>query len=278
MSGAIQSNEIRNRNAWVHEAPSGTRKAASSPNLNSILNQIGRILDQQPSTDWMVEFRALLYDLVPEADYIVFRCKAFADDTEGTVPYTVAHRMILPDGRIRILPENHPNSLNERGILDDARRLGIDLSRYDPNPHFVEIYFDYAGTHVQNQRPLAQIGVFRENGRGVIPSEAIDRLECIRPFLTSFLKRMAVREIPLEYQPGVVEIALERLSRSSDLTITERRVLTLLFSGKDYQSIATAVCTSVSTVRSHIRSIYKKLDVSNKGEAFAYFLGLLDQS
>ena len=246
--------------------------------ISPVLNQIGQVCERNGSDQWMLEFRNLLYALVPEADYIVFRCKSFGNDTEGEVPTTVAHRMILPSGQVRVLPAPASNMAEEHEIVRDARVLGIDLSRFHRSPHFVEIHLNPSKQSIQPQAPLAQIGFFRSGERGAFPGYAAERLEHIRPFLASFIRQMAVKDIPSHPQRQVMEIALETLARHSELTKTEKKILALLFSGQDYQAIADAVCNSVSTVRSHIRSIYKKLGVSSKGEAFAYFIGMLNQS
>jgi DNA-binding NarL/FixJ family response regulator len=53
----------------------------------------------------------------------------------------------------------------------------------------------------------------------------------------------------------------------SDLTPRERQVLDLLTRGASYPLIGQALGISTNTVQSHIRSIYRKLQVSTKSEA-----------
>jgi DNA-binding NarL/FixJ family response regulator len=53
----------------------------------------------------------------------------------------------------------------------------------------------------------------------------------------------------------------------SDLTPRERQVLDLLTRGGSYPLIGQALGISTNTVQSHIRSIYRKLQVSTKSEA-----------
>lgn len=55
----------------------------------------------------------------------------------------------------------------------------------------------------------------------------------------------------------------------SDLTEREMDVLDQLCQGKSYKLIADALFISQDTVRSHIKSIYKKLEVNSKSEAVA---------
>ena len=54
-----------------------------------------------------------------------------------------------------------------------------------------------------------------------------------------------------------------------DLTRREKEVLEQLCEGKSYKMIADVLFISQDTVRSHIKSIYKKLTVNSKSEAVA---------
>jgi len=56
---------------------------------------------------------------------------------------------------------------------------------------------------------------------------------------------------------------------SPDLSSREREVLSELCEGKSYKMVAESLFISQDTVRTHIRSIYKKLEVNSKAEAVA---------
>ncbi|WP_236031165.1 response regulator transcription factor [Ktedonospora formicarum] len=51
------------------------------------------------------------------------------------------------------------------------------------------------------------------------------------------------------------------------LSPQERRVLHLLVAGRSNPEIASALVVSVNTVKTHVRSIYRKLGVANRVEA-----------
>jgi DNA-binding NarL/FixJ family response regulator len=53
------------------------------------------------------------------------------------------------------------------------------------------------------------------------------------------------------------------------LTPRERDVLRLLVNGKSYKLVAADLSISIDTVRTHIKSIYEKLEVNSKSEAVA---------
>ncbi len=54
-----------------------------------------------------------------------------------------------------------------------------------------------------------------------------------------------------------------------DLSEREKEILSCLVDGMSYKLIADACIISIDTVRTHIRSIYEKLQVHSKGEAVA---------
>ena len=73
-------------------------------------------------------------------------------------------------------------------------------------------------------------------------------------------------EAPVERVPPPVDEA--RKGKPDDaLTPKERQVLHLVARGFTYEESATQIGVSVSTVRTHVRNIYGKLDVHNKTEA-----------
>lgn len=57
------------------------------------------------------------------------------------------------------------------------------------------------------------------------------------------------------------------------LSAQERKVLNAILEGKSNKEIATDFFISLSTVKSHINSLYKKLGMSSRDEIFAYYKG-----
>ena len=58
-------------------------------------------------------------------------------------------------------------------------------------------------------------------------------------------------------------------STTQALTATERRVLAGLLEGNTNQQLADSNNVSVNTVKTHLKNIYRKLNVSNRAEAVA---------
>ncbi|HYH72927.1 MAG TPA: helix-turn-helix transcriptional regulator, partial [Nocardioides sp.] len=76
--------------------------------------------------------------------------------------------------------------------------------------------------------------------------------------------------------------ALQRLLRTTQttalpasLTLTERRVLQLLATGRSNSDIAADLYVSVATVRKHLEHAYRKLGVHNRMAAVVAFGGVL---
>ena len=61
--------------------------------------------------------------------------------------------------------------------------------------------------------------------------------------------------------------ASARMRMRDGLTPREHEILSLLVGGHSYAAVGTGLAISLSTVQSHIKSIYRKLDVSSKAEA-----------
>ena len=72
---------------------------------------------------------------------------------------------------------------------------------------------------------------------------------------SAYLINLAISVAPLSQMP---ELAL---------TIRERIILQHLAKGKSNKEIAAKLCVSLETVKSHVKNIYKKLNVNNRVEA-----------
>jgi DNA-binding NarL/FixJ family response regulator len=76
--------------------------------------------------------------------------------------------------------------------------------------------------------------------------------------------------------PSIARLVLQAFSSVNisapgieNLTAREKEVLKLLVNGQSYKMVAADLAISIDTVRSHIKSIYDKLEVNSKSEAVA---------
>ncbi|MES2847700.1 MAG: response regulator transcription factor [Bacteroidota bacterium] len=63
-----------------------------------------------------------------------------------------------------------------------------------------------------------------------------------------------------------------RVSKATILTDRQKEILQKLSDGKSYHSIAAELFVSVETVRSHVKKMYKVLQVNNKTEAITQYM------
>jgi DNA-binding NarL/FixJ family response regulator len=99
----------------------------------------------------------------------------------------------------------------------------------------------------------------------------------------------AIKQVMADGAPMSPEVARKVLnlvkagnsieSEGFDLTTREKEILQLLTRGDSYKAIANELFISFSTVQSHIKNIYEKLDVNSKSAAVSKILKnkLLDE-
>lgn len=63
-----------------------------------------------------------------------------------------------------------------------------------------------------------------------------------------------------------------RVSKATILTERQKEILEKLVDGKSYHTIAAELFVSVETVRSHVKKMYKVLQVNNKTEAITQYM------
>ena len=83
------------------------------------------------------------------------------------------------------------------------------------------------------------------------------------------LTRLRCRQSGIATAPGRADAAEEApvVAAPHPLSAREREVLGMLVHGLSNQAIASLLCISDRTVKSHAQAIYRKLDVANRTEA-----------
>ena len=74
---------------------------------------------------------------------------------------------------------------------------------------------------------------------------------------------------PMSMQVARMVVQSFRAKSKSKLSLREKEVLTELCNGKSYKRVGESLFISEDTVRTHIRNIYRKLEVNSKAEAVA---------
>lgn len=63
-----------------------------------------------------------------------------------------------------------------------------------------------------------------------------------------------------------------RVSKATILSDRQKEILEKLVDGKSYATIASELFVSIETVRSHVKKLYKVLQVNNKTEAITQYM------
>ena len=77
---------------------------------------------------------------------------------------------------------------------------------------------------------------------------------------------MQIKDIKIELIPNEIKKGVTLSEESINLTSREERIAELIVLGKTNKEIATELFISLSTVKTHIRNIYAKLEVGNRQE------------
>ncbi|MCP5520085.1 MAG: response regulator transcription factor [Verrucomicrobiales bacterium] len=144
--------------------------------------------------------------------------------------------------------------------LPDARVLMISV--HDDDDYVLKAFLDGAdGYLLKDSSPDQIVEAIHDARRGGAPmSPSIARK------VVGILGRLQAGE-PTAKAPASAKAALEALS------LRETEVLDLLAKGRRYTEIASEISVSLDTVKTHIRNIYRKLEVRNKAEAISLLLG-----
>jgi DNA-binding NarL/FixJ family response regulator len=81
----------------------------------------------------------------------------------------------------------------------------------------------------------------------------------------SYMSPSIAREIVNHFMGG-------RVSKAAILTLRQKEILQKLVDGKTYETIASELFISVETVRTHIKKLYRVLQVNNKTEAIIKYM------
>jgi hypothetical protein len=81
----------------------------------------------------------------------------------------------------------------------------------------------------------------------------------------SYMSPSVAREIVNHLMGG-------RISKASILSDRQKEILEKLVDGKSYSTISSELFISIETVRSHVKKLYKVLQVNNKTEAITQYM------
>ncbi len=210
------------------------------------------------------------------------------------------------EGRIRVLVVDDHALLREGlvGLLSKDRQLAVEQAascqeavvtarRFRPDVFLVDAWLDHSnGTDLLAQLRTAVpepkvvvlsvdasdqmlLRALRAGVRGLLDRSA-DAAQLVEGVLEvsrneTFISKRLVKRLISRVTTGE-EYGPASVAGTASLTAREHRVLQLVAAGETNKSIAAALYLSEGTVRSHLRSIMRKLDVSNRVQAAAVAL------
>jgi DNA-binding NarL/FixJ family response regulator len=185
----------------------------------------------------------------------------------GTEPDFEPTAISHPNQVIGVVTAQRPDVVIMDVRLGDVS--GIDLTRQlmtIPAPPAVLVLTAYADV-------ATVISAVRAGALGFVAKDAsVEQLiGAVRAVLTggSWLPAELLTQL-LDAYPGPAEAPQRKLIQQ--LTVREREVLSLMVSGLDRAGIASRMCQSPHTVRTHIRNVTVKLDCHSALEAVAVAL------
>jgi LuxR family maltose regulon positive regulatory protein len=172
--------------------------------------------------------------------------------------------------------------LAELGIEIPRRALPAFLARARILAHRVDPGFDRAVSDVaqildrMNPLPWMDLLAFVVLGEASLEQRDLRAVERWSARALAALKRYPDAGI-LEERTQRLRFAVERLRWTDPITAAERRVLELLPTHLTLEQIATRLFLSKNTVKTHLRDLYRKLEVGSRTDAVdkARELGLL---
>lgn len=99
------------------------------------------------------------------------------------------------------------------------------------------------------------------------PQKILDAIESVHLGESPMNGMIAAKVLEYFQQQQKKEFELDK----GNLTDREKQILQLLIKGNSYKELAAAIFISVETLNSHIKSIYRKLNVHSRGELSAKY-------
>ena len=126
-------------------------------------------------------------------------------------------------------------------------------------------YYAYAGG-----ANIGDLRIWRGRGKEDFSRREIEIVDAIGPAFTNAMRRALARESGGGSRAPFGAL-MERIERETRLTAREKEIAMSAVLGKTDMEVAEALGISVTTVRTHLKHIFAKLDVSNRTQLATRF-------
>lgn len=243
------------------------------PFVTKLTQSVAKSIDWQPA---LREIKQILESDLPGVDLVGVNLQWGLDVfNPGSRRNTRVAEMSLEDGRHHSSGESSQAfEQPHEQFLDTARKAGLDLSKYH-EPHCFDFFLDFTKRRIEptdeKETYVGTMVLLASKTRSDVPESTVNLLERLRPFLAFLLTDLVMRQNLRINSGAPLYDFIHRITGENGLTDQESRVLTLGFLGRSYKEMADLMTVSVSTVQSHIRSLFRKTGVSRMAELHARF-------
>lgn len=257
-------------------APGRPLPPATPEKLISFLNRLPMTSD---SIEWSREMKKLLIETFDEVDYALVNVRYGTDlsPVGGNTQSKSTYRQDVFDSEgkdVRSIRQEKAHLPKWRQLLLEGRKNGFPFEKYHP-----PVGFDYFG----GPRAIKYVGsivLFREKRKPPTSEETLNMFEQTKPFVASLFVyhiQYCQRENPV--LQSLFSASSHLFKNAPKLTSRESDVLLLLMLGHSYDEAAEMLYITKGTMISHVRNLYRKLNVTKLSELFARLLmPALDES
>lgn len=124
--------------------------------------------------------------------------------------------------------------------------------------HFGVNYYAYS-----SGRNIGDLRIWRSAKREDFSYRDLEILNALGPAFTNAMRACRTAE---QYSDGEMQLlnAMEGVALKTGLTSREKEIAVAVLVGNSDREIAEAMCIAVSTVRTHLKHIYRKLEISGR--------------
>lgn len=219
---------------------------------------------------WCNGVKEALVSFLPTADYIAMRFNYTEGSPNENPENRWIFRRISRDGRrVRTFAENVRAGADlVENMIDSGKRAGFNFSKYHFPPFHINLFT--SGT-IFGQQYLGTILFFRAQHRPNFSEEELDGFRGIRSILEFVFSDKILRTRLLRPTFSSIEMRLASMHDNLRLSEREMQILLMLTNGVSVPSISSELGISVSTVKKHVQSLYRKTGVTSYAELVAKY-------
>lgn len=259
------------------ELPVPTRPTTSMPMPNStagplIPENIMEFMNALPVTgevvEWILAFREALRKLLGDVDRVAVRVDTYCDLINAS-PRSGAIEIIQIASPTKKASETVVTTELRNDLPPSAKfRAEVLASGPEGVAYHVPDCYDY---YYRGTAYLGSILLLRERSRTPISERTRAAMKGLEPFIIFAFSDVVTRHHYMQPIDRVFNSILTEVSRESNLSVQDLRILSLMLMGLSYKQVADRMELSIDTIRKHTKRIYRKTRTGSLPELFAKY-------